>query len=859
MSLIHWWPLNGDTKDYGTTNSNLNVLYGNPSFTSGKIGQCANLSNGQAYYIGTSMACNSVTGYSVAAWVKFSSLDSGHRSGIWSNRSSGPVWSSCEIQNNKLCYHHYNNAWLSTFGNTTLTTGRWYHVCFVIKNRAVMFYIDGANDGTGDATLSGDNQNLCDSVGCSWSSDSALNGCLNDVRIYDHALSAKEVKEISKCLVLHYNFEDPYAEGTTNLYAYTGSNPLWSSTAYNGQNGQYGYNDDSNLDYSYVDASDKNGKMKRMVKVNIRNNVDTRPYVFFDGLVPDGDGQYKTISFDIFTNCSNFWLSPYSYYDGYFVSYWDEETKQWIGGTSSSIDIPMRPNQWNHVVYRFLRSGADYGNGPGYCPIGLTSSTSDYWLFDNVQIEAKDHATPYVNGTRQPGLIYDNSGYGYNGTQIGNLQIVNTSASGEHSALFSSDNTWISTNYKTAGLDVLTYSAWVFPTARTSDRSCISIGGTYFTIDENGYLSGYAYGKNPEGYFGGNTVIPLNQWTHTAIVWDESYMYGYINGQLDFKVATTGTFSVPNGQSIGQESGAYRQFYGQIADLKIYATALSASDILAEYNRKASIDKDGKLFAPYIKEHETTNNLLSYVNYRIESQDSIRLYLSVVTKDNYEAHKNDSDYAYNYSLGAYTQANLNVTMTSQGIRIYSEPNDPYSNYNQWGGICISPMAISDCLFKGHRYRLSWHASGQSSRAMNEVYFSSQVGWGTGATNPSTTSNKLVTTPSNFNGEMDCFWDFTINDDIFKVCTDNGGNTSFTVGETYLSYAGLKMGFGYEDTGTLGTDLYITNIQLHDLTNGDVYKVEKNGIVKTTEAVSGRRDSARLHSDGVIDVADIVEC
>ena len=33
------------------------------------------------------------------------------------------------------------------------------------------------------------------------------NGKLNDVRIYDHSLSPKEVKEISKGLILHYKLD----------------------------------------------------------------------------------------------------------------------------------------------------------------------------------------------------------------------------------------------------------------------------------------------------------------------------------------------------------------------------------------------------------------------------------------------------------------------------------------------------------------------------------------------------------------------------------------------------------------------------------------------------------------------------
>ena len=40
---------------------------------------------------------------------------------------------------------------------------------------------------------------------------------LNDFRIYDNCLTQLEVSEIAKGLMLHYSFENPYAEETTNV------------------------------------------------------------------------------------------------------------------------------------------------------------------------------------------------------------------------------------------------------------------------------------------------------------------------------------------------------------------------------------------------------------------------------------------------------------------------------------------------------------------------------------------------------------------------------------------------------------------------------------------------------------------
>lgn len=77
-----------------------------------------------------------------------------------------------------------------------VSKGEWHHICLICDEVNVHDYVDGVLTKTviyNGGCLNGDV-----SVGGSY------HGRMNDLRIYNHCLSIKEIQEISKCMVLHY-------------------------------------------------------------------------------------------------------------------------------------------------------------------------------------------------------------------------------------------------------------------------------------------------------------------------------------------------------------------------------------------------------------------------------------------------------------------------------------------------------------------------------------------------------------------------------------------------------------------------------------------------------------------------------
>lgn len=220
------------------------------------------------------------------------------------------------------------------------------------------------------------------------------------------------------------------------------------------------------------------------------------------------------------------------------------------------------------------------------------------------------------------------------------------------------------------------------------------------------------------------------------------------------------------------------------------------------------------------EEYPIGNNILQYVDFCIKSGVS------------------DS----NAYMTSASQANCVVSKTNGYIRIYCPPDcQPAANggsNNMWGGFVLggssyttaAPQAFTSHLELSHTYIILMDVKGYSDRAFT-YYFTNNTGWGGGGLNPSP-SNVSVSNPisAGFNSnEWKTFWyKCTINDAIYKTCTSS--YSSYVQGETYLSYRHFAYGpLAYSYTGTNGTDIYLTNFRMYDITNNPFFSIEKTGV------------------------------
>ena len=198
--LVGYWSFDGPDVS-GTTaydrsgNGNNGTIYNTPSVGPGKIGQALNL-NGSSQYIYSSIfnlgATNTAT---MSAWIKSNSATGGGVShGILYKCST--VF-ELRLQSNGALNTFLTNdvAWHSSAVSPVYTDwDQWHHVVAVYNGSNVIIYRDGAQvgiSGTETGNLPSSSQYL--SMGRGSATTSYWDGKMDDIRIYNRALTADEI------------------------------------------------------------------------------------------------------------------------------------------------------------------------------------------------------------------------------------------------------------------------------------------------------------------------------------------------------------------------------------------------------------------------------------------------------------------------------------------------------------------------------------------------------------------------------------------------------------------------------------------------------------------------------------------
>ena len=565
MLLAHY-KLDGNAND-----SSGNGNHGTPNNVSwevGKIGQA----KGDTGSISELKDVGRI--YSISFWINITISSTGsYRKFLQqsSNRSPG-FW--LHNNNNRL---HLRSVLSSTTNagadtNTSLNTNEWYHIVYLSKESfdgvLLQSYVNGILEG--NFFYSGETVNVSGTE-----IELLQQSCLiDDVRIYNHVLSLKEIKELAKAKILHYTFDD-FQEPTENLF----DSPYLIPS--------------SDSHYWYWGSSvNTDGKYAVLVNTNTGNN---RGIVFdFQGLAV-GDTITKTIRFRWKSGENSFACTSTDFSD----------TTRKLNGLVQSTTIHYDEGRWH--TYTITGTATSTSPRMRFYPLGDSETE-----IMHMQFEKKPHATPFTETTRE-GIVKDSSGY----NNHAELSLATTPRWTEDSKIGSGAYEFDgSKNIITEKLFLdntnqeWTCCAWVKLDAIVTGNQQLNnfnLGNRIVHSTSNGKALLYANSGVNDHYVYSSGSMFTNEWFHIAFVYRTSDKTCKIllNGVLDASTTNWSEGNVPSGFASDTIFGSNLE--GILDDVRVYATALSDDDIKELYQQRASLDDKGNFFVHNAEEYTNWN------------------------------------------------------------------------------------------------------------------------------------------------------------------------------------------------------------------------------------------------------------
>ena len=622
MALRVWLPLNGNLNNQGLSNTIVTVS-GATINNNGKIGKTY-LFDANDDYISIDSAdlrdCfkGGANPFTIAMWI-YNTKTTGARGVPFGDYSlSESIGFNLELNSSGGSYNddirfYWNGSPDYRATNTNIAPNTWVHLTVVYDGEKVDFYRNGILVNTRTGTLADRNK----TAGVFYlgrdgrTGGTAFGGYLNDFRVYDEALSLKQIKEISKGLVAHYKLTG--VEANPNLAKNTNTDSLSTNAAY------------------YHEATGGHTRSLEYDENGIpcicftRNNTSHSGWQYlsydnFDRAAITTNTTY-TVSVDIKASVDGS-LSLTGLLNGNATNY--------MTNSSTTINGTIQANKWNHLVFTCTTisdfSSITVGSQVIYWSMSnsLLGTGISLWI-KNVKLEKGSIETNYipnVNDTKYSTLGYENdictdvSGNGYTATKSGTLTFNSDSPRYSGSTYFNGSSylTSVSGSMSWFPFDNLTISAWIKPTVKPGNWTG-SIG-----IQQNAGSNGKIFSiSNYAGNFSVHTdngsswvttqsnELPLNTWSYcVATLTNGTDLKMYIDG-VQVKTATldygSATAKSDTRIAIGVDlPGDDEKYTGYYSDVKIYATALSADDILTMYKNSGIIDNEGNVYAYEFKE-----------------------------------------------------------------------------------------------------------------------------------------------------------------------------------------------------------------------------------------------------------------
>lgn len=590
MALQVWLPLDGNLSNQGLDGSIIAINNNAVIDNNGKIGKC--------YKFGTETSSITIpvttlktwTGeFSISCWVNIVSWNSSYAT-IFSGHNGAQGWANlifCLLRNNatsKLCFCISNT---SSATNTSCITGdltlnTWYHFVCVYSAGNIKLYQNGTLVSSYNTNIIPAMNKLTQLILGKNASSYQSNCKLNDFRIYDHALSTKEIKELSKGLILHYRLTKPLP----NILKNTG-NGTYSSNSY--ANGTWGAGSGGNGTFSIIeDISVPVGKYSWNITGNTSGNRD-----YFQGKIP----------FELNKKYTASWWAKGN--GKILFRIWDS--------TSSTARISDSTNiltsEWTYYTKTFTANQNMVDHSCNY-QLGVTGSANI--SICGMKLEEGEIATiwiPNETDALYSAMGYDSniepdcSGYKRDGIIVGTItRNVDTPRYKTCNNITNNSSYIKIDNLQTSGFSNSYSFSWWGKISSFSGRmfwgfsNGIRLNGIY-----NGNLWNTGDGSNNPLYTPGTTTqiaIPsVNKWHHFVMTGDGTNCKLYLDGKY-YGIAKT--YKSISGTTIyinGWDNGTTYSGQIYISDFRIYCTTLSADDAKALYEDAGYVDKNGNFHA----------------------------------------------------------------------------------------------------------------------------------------------------------------------------------------------------------------------------------------------------------------------